>query len=344
MKRGRSGSSRVVLDPTCFVAFGAVVVGDVTLGARSSVWFHSVLRGDSAPISVAAESNIQDGTVIHVDEGQPARVGARVTVGHRAVIHGCVIEDECLIGMGSIVLSGASIGGGSLIAAGSVVREGQRIPAGSLVVGAPARVVSAVTDQHRQLIQRGASHYVELARTYLARGSGAPRHAHGTPAPRPLGCAVITVSDTRDQASDPSGDRLADLLAGSGHVIVARSWVRDEPAAIRRAAVRALSRRGVDLVAVTGGTGIAKRDRTPEALAPLITRELPGFGELFRTLSHRQVGSAAWLSRAFAGVAKGRLMVVLPGSTAAVELAVRELLIPELGHAARLLGRLKPGA
>ncbi len=170
------------------------------------------------------------------------------------------------------------------------------------------------------------------------------RPAHASPSPHALGCAVITVSDTRDATSDPSGDRLAGLLAGAGHVIVGRAWVRDEPTAIRRTVVRALGRRAVDVVAVTGGTGIGPRDRTPEALAPLITHELPGFGELFRYLSYRQVGSAGWLSRAFAGVARGRLMVVLPGSTAAVELAVRQLLIPELGHAARLLGRLKTGA
>jgi len=172
----------------------------------------------------------------------------------------------------------------------------------------------------------------------------ARRPLHAAPARRALGCAVITVSDTRNATNDPSGDLLARLLERAGHSVVSRAWVRDEVAAIRRAARAALARRAIDVVAVTGGTGIAVRDRTPEALGPLVDRELPGFGELSRWLAFGQVGSAAWLSRAFAGVARGRLLVVLPGSTAAVELTARRLLIPELGHAARLLGRLKTGA
>jgi molybdenum cofactor biosynthesis protein B len=120
--------------------------------------------------------------------------------------------------------------------------------------------------------------------------------------------------------------------------------VRDDVRAIRRVVRSALAMHAVDAVLLTGGTGVSPRDRTPEAVGPLLERELAGFGELFRLLSYRQVGSAAWLSRAGAGVAKGRLVVWLPGSTKAVELAVAKLVGPELGHALRLLDRLKTGA
>lgn len=125
--------------------------------------------------------------------------------------------------------------------------------------------------------------------------------------------------------------------------MVSRAWVRDEAPAIRRAVRAALARRDVDAVLVAGGTGVAPRDVTPEAVAPLVQRWLPGFGEMFRMLSMRQVGSAAWLSRAAAGVARGRLLVILPGSPAAVRLAADRLLVPELAHAARLLGRFPRG-
>ncbi|HYM80729.1 MAG TPA: molybdopterin-binding protein, partial [Candidatus Limnocylindria bacterium] len=162
--------------------------------------------------------------------------------------------------------------------------------------------------------------------------------------PRPIGCAVITVSDTRGRGDDPSGDALARLLERAGHRIVARAWIRDEPGPLRRAARAALARPAVDVVVVTGGTGVAARDRTPESLEPLMEKRLPGFGERFRALSERQVGSAAWLSRAEAGIARGRLLVLLPGSTAAVTLAARRLLIPELGHVVRLLGRFPGGS
>lgn len=166
--------ARLEVHPTAFVAPGAVVVGDVRLGARASVWFNTVLRGDTAPIEVGEDTNLQDLTVVHVDEGMPAVIGARVTVGHRAIVHGCVIGDECLVGMGAIVLSGARVGAGSLIGAGALVREGQQIPPGSLVLGAPARVIGPVQDAHRDAIRRGAAHYVALSRGYLARGIGRP--------------------------------------------------------------------------------------------------------------------------------------------------------------------------
>lgn len=166
------------------------------------------------------------------------------------------------------------------------------------------------------------------------------RHAHAAAASRALGAVIVTVSDTRAARDDRSGDAIARRLTAAHHAVVARAWVRDTVPGIRRAVRAALARRTVDLVVVTGGTGIAPRDVTPEAVAPLLERELPGFGERFRALSAAQVGSAAWLSRATAGIARGRLVVVLPGSPRAVTLALDQLLIPELGHVARLLGRL----
>jgi molybdenum cofactor biosynthesis protein B len=155
---------------------------------------------------------------------------------------------------------------------------------------------------------------------------------------------VITVSDTRGPEDDASGDVVARELARAGHSVTARVWVKDRVPAIRRALRSALRRADVDAAILTGGTGLAPRDRTPEAVQPLLERELPGFGELFRSLSYRQVGSAAWMSRAGAGTSRGRLVVWLPGSPAAVRLAVSKLVGPELAHAIRLLDRPQPGA
>jgi len=177
------------------------------------------------------------------------------------------------------------------------------------------------------------------ARARARAGDGAPRHAHA--APGAVGCAIVTVSDTRGPREDRSGDELQRCLERGGHRVVGRAWVTDEAPAIRRKVRAALASRTVDAVLVTGGTGVAPRDVTPEAVAPLVARWLPGFGERFRALSAEQVGSAAWLSRAAAGIANGRLLVILPGSPAAVRLAADRLLVPELAHAARLLGRLE---
>lgn len=163
---------RLEIDPSAFLAPGAVVTGEVKLGARSSVWFNTVVRGDTDAIAIGADTNLQDLTLVHVDHGRPTAVGNRVTVGHRAILHGCVIEDDCLIGMGAILLSGSRVGSGSLIAAGALVREGQSIPAGSLAVGAPARVIGPVGEPHRQAIRDGAEHYAALSREYLACGFG----------------------------------------------------------------------------------------------------------------------------------------------------------------------------
>jgi carbonic anhydrase/acetyltransferase-like protein (isoleucine patch superfamily) len=152
-------------------------LGDVTLGPQSSVWYGCVLRGDMAPIVVGPQTNVQDGTIVHVDEGKPALIGARVGVGHRAVIHGCVIEDECLIGMGSILLNDVRIGRGSVVAAGALVTEGTHVPPGSLVMGVPARVVRAVDDALRDRIRHTWEHYVGQAARH--RAGAYPRWEQG---------------------------------------------------------------------------------------------------------------------------------------------------------------------
>ena len=176
----------------------------------------------------------------------------------------------------------------------------------------------------------------DVIRRRAPRGAG---HAAAKKGPRPVGCAILTVSDTRRGAADTSGAAIERLLVRARHQVVRRAWVTDDRAAIRRAARGALARGDVDVLIVTGGTGLAARDVTPEALEPLIERWLPGFGELFRFASMMRVGAAAWLSRAAAGVARGRLVVMLPGSKLAVELAMKRLVLPELIHAVRMLGR-----
>jgi carbonic anhydrase/acetyltransferase-like protein (isoleucine patch superfamily) len=153
---------------TAFIASTAAVMGDVTLGAESSVWYGAVLRGDMAPIVIGAQTNIQDGGVVHVDEGVPCIVGNRVGVGHRVILHGCTVADDCLIAMGSILLNGVSVGSGSVVAAGAVVPEGMQVPPGSLVMGVPARIVRSVD---AALANRAAAtwkHYVEEARAHRA--------------------------------------------------------------------------------------------------------------------------------------------------------------------------------
>jgi len=163
----------LALDPTAFVAPGASVVGRVRLGARASVWFGAVMRGDMDTIALGDESNLQDGAVIHVDAGHPTTVGRRVTIGHRAVVHAATVEDGCLIGMGSIVLTGAVVGAGSLVGAGALVREGQVVPPGSLVLGAPAKIAGQVRPEHTAAIQSGVDHYVALGQAYRAKGYAA---------------------------------------------------------------------------------------------------------------------------------------------------------------------------
>lgn len=156
-------------------------------------------------------------------------------------------------------------------------------------------------------------------------------------------CAIITVSDTRGAREDRSGALAARLVERAGHAVESRAWVRDVPAAIRRAVRAALAKRAIDAVLLTGGTGVSPRDRTPEAVRPLLDTELPGFGEMFRARSEREIGTAAWLSRAGAGIARGRVVVYLPGSPAAVRLGLTRVLLPELAHLLFVLGR-PPGS
>ena len=148
----------------------AFVCGDVVLGTGASVWPFAVVRGDNARIVVGAESNVQDGAILHADPGVPCTLGARVSVGHRAVVHGATIEDGVLVGMGALVLNGAVIGAGSIVGAGAVVREAMIVAPGSLLVGVPARVVRAVTDEEGARIERTAAAYVRLQARHGAGG------------------------------------------------------------------------------------------------------------------------------------------------------------------------------
>jgi carbonic anhydrase/acetyltransferase-like protein (isoleucine patch superfamily) len=151
------------IDPTAFVHPAAFVCGDVTLGPRASVWPSAVIRGDSAPIAVGESSNVQDGVVIHVDPGLPCTIGARVTIGHRAIVHGATIEDDVLIAMGAILLNRVRVGSGSIVGAGALCTEGMVIPPNSLVLGVPARIVRETTEGERARIASGANAYVDLA-------------------------------------------------------------------------------------------------------------------------------------------------------------------------------------
>jgi molybdopterin adenylyltransferase len=166
---------------------------------------------------------------------------------------------------------------------------------------------------------------------------------HRRAGPLEVPCAVLTVSDTRNESSDRSGGFILDALKRAGHPVVERRILRDEPRAIV-SCLRALARRGrVRAVLITGGTGIAPRDRTHEAVMGLLEKTLPGFGEIFRALSYRQVGSAAMLSRAIAGTFGGMIVFSMPGAEPAVRLAMGRLILPELGHAAGLLGSRREG-
>lgn len=151
-----------------FVADGARIIGAVSLGARTSVWYNAVLRGDSESITIGAESNLQDNVSVHVDASHPVVLGNRVSVGHNAVVHGCTIGDGSLIGMGAVVLSGAIIGAGCLVAGGAVVLGGTEVPDGSLVAGVPAKVRRPLTDEERAGLLHNADIYLEHTRTYAA--------------------------------------------------------------------------------------------------------------------------------------------------------------------------------
>ena len=161
-------SQQPVVPASAFVAPGASLIGDVTLGEDASIWFSAVLRADVNSIRVGARSNLQDGTVVHVNAGAEATVvGDEVTVGHRAVLHGCTLGRRCLVGMGSVVLDGVSVGEEAMVAAGAVVPPGCEVPPRMLVRGVPARVARPLTDAEIAHLERSARHYVELKNLYL---------------------------------------------------------------------------------------------------------------------------------------------------------------------------------
>jgi molybdenum cofactor biosynthesis protein B len=155
---------------------------------------------------------------------------------------------------------------------------------------------------------------------------------HKAQAPGSVRCYVITISDTRTDRTDTSGRAIAELIAAAGHAVVGRTVVTDDPDLVRGTIERQLANPDVQVVITTGGTGISSRDSTYEVVGTMLQKRLDGFGELFRMLSHQEIGSAAMLSRACAGLVAGRIVISLPGSEAAVRLAMERLVIPELGH------------
>lgn len=160
---------KIPADGSVWIAPGAHVIGDVRFGAGASVWFGAVIRGDNEPVLIGERTNVQDGAVLHSDPGAPLRIGANVTIGHRAVVHGCTILDGCLIGMGAIILNGARIGRHSIVGAGALVTEGKEFPDEVLVLGSPAKVVRRLDGRELNLIDRSAAGYVVNGARYLAR-------------------------------------------------------------------------------------------------------------------------------------------------------------------------------
>jgi gamma-carbonic anhydrase len=164
LRKFRGISPRVAA--SAYVDPAATVIGDVAIGDRSSVWPGATLRGDIHPIRVGDETNVQEGVAVHTDSGFPTTIGSRVTIGHAAVIHGCTIEDDALIGIGAIVLNGARIGKGAVVAAGSLVTEGMEVPPATLVVGAPAKPRRPVSAEEQARFRKGVQGYVERAALY----------------------------------------------------------------------------------------------------------------------------------------------------------------------------------
>ena len=146
-----------------WVADTATVIGDVELGARASVWFGAVVRGDTEHITIGADTNIQDGSVLHADAGKPLKIGNGVTVGHQVMLHGCTVEDGALVGNQAVILNGAIIRKGSIVGAGSVVTENKEFPENSLIIGSPARVIRTLDASAAQMMERNAEHYVHNA-------------------------------------------------------------------------------------------------------------------------------------------------------------------------------------
>ena len=156
--------------PSAFIAASADLIGAVTIGEEASIWYASVLRADINHIKIGARSNIQDGCVIHLESGQGTEVGQYVTVGHKAILHACWIDNEVLVGMGAIVMDGVEIGARSIIGAGALVTMGTKVPEGSLVLGSPARVVRQLSLEEQASVKGWAENYVQLSRRYLAEG------------------------------------------------------------------------------------------------------------------------------------------------------------------------------
>jgi carbonic anhydrase/acetyltransferase-like protein (isoleucine patch superfamily) len=161
-----------LIRPTAYVAPNATLVGQVHIAAEASVWFRCVLRGDDAPISIGARTNIQDLAVIHSDAGQPCTLGEGVTVGHRGVLHSATVEDGALVGIGAIVLNGAIVAREALVGAGALVTEGMFIPPRHMALGAPAQVVRELTDEEIERARSVATHYVTRAQAFLAASRG----------------------------------------------------------------------------------------------------------------------------------------------------------------------------
>jgi len=162
----RLGDRAPVLHPEAWVHESAVLIGAVVLGARASVWPGAVIRADNEPIEIGEESNVQDGCVLHTDPGLPMRIGARVSIGHMAMLHGCTIADEVLVGIQSVVLNGAVLGKGSILGACALLSEGKQLPEASVALGAPAKVVRPATDSDREMILRNAAAYARRCARY----------------------------------------------------------------------------------------------------------------------------------------------------------------------------------
>jgi carbonic anhydrase/acetyltransferase-like protein (isoleucine patch superfamily) len=170
---------RDLVHPSVFVARGAIVLGDVTIGEQSSVWFNAVVRGDTESIRIGCRTNVQDGAILHADPGFPCTLGDDVTIGHGAIVHGATVGHRVLIGMRAVVMNGAEIGEECVIGVGAVVTEGMRIPARSVVLGLPGKVARDVSSDDLTRIRHAAEHYVTAAHQFAGHGS-APNEKNAT--------------------------------------------------------------------------------------------------------------------------------------------------------------------
>ena len=161
-----------VIDPSVFVADGAKIVGNVEIGKDCGIWYNVVIRSEHNLVTIGDCTNVQDNAVLHLDYGFDLTIGKNVTIGHGAIVHGCTVEDNCIIGMGSIVMNEAVIGTGSIVGAGAVVTEGTIIPPNSVVIGTPGKVVKQCDEKAAELIKLNAAHYVEIAKQYKEEQNG----------------------------------------------------------------------------------------------------------------------------------------------------------------------------